>query len=691
MTTPLSLLFGVHAHQPSDNFADVLEHAVDRCYRPFLETLDAYPRFRFSFHCSGPLFTFLCDRVPDVVHRLERMVARGQTELFGGGDAEPVLAAIPERDRRGQLRAFSDRLEARFGRRPRGAWLTERAWEATIVPSLAACGIDYVTVDDYHFLCTGRESSELTGYFTTEEDGRRLDLFPISEALRYKIPFAPATDVVSYLEGLDTARSGVAAIYFDDIEKFGIWPDTHEWVYGRGWLAAFLQGVLASTRIETRTYGEFRAAHRTRGVVYLPSTAYIEMNEWTLPARAAARYAALVRHERAQHRYDDAKPFLRGGIWRNFLSRYPEANWLHKRMLALSDRVASLPGPADAALTRLLYAAQANDAYWHGLFGGLYLPHLRRGLYRALIGLEHALDRLHPRPPRGASDLDCDGVDEVFLTGAALQAVLRDDGLGAVIELDSYAFCQNFGDTLRRHAEHYHQAIEAGDQRAEPSEGIASAHDRVAYRDRIAAEDLVPDLQARTLFVDRLQAIDGTVTPIADYVLADDAGLQPSATLHAACAGAEIDKCVALAGNRLDVSYRVRVAGPARWIVELDLALPSCDGVGGRVVHDGAILGGFADEHTLADATAMTLDDTFMAGRVELHCSPPARIVTRPYRTVSQSEQGFEKIMQSITLTLSWPLDATECRIAVGLAIAGPGHADPPSVMGGAGLLPSPA
>jgi 4-alpha-glucanotransferase/alpha-amylase len=404
MTTPVSLLFGVHAHQPSDNFADVLERAVDRCYRPFLETLDAYPRFRFSFHCSGPLFTFLCDRFPEVVHRLERMVARGQTELFGGGDAEPVLAAIPERDRRGQLRAFSDRLEARFGRRPRGAWLTERAWEATIVPSLAACGIDYVTVDDYHFLCTGRESSELTGYFTTEEDGRRLDLFPISEALRYKIPFAPATDVVPYLEGLDTTRSGVAAIYFDDIEKFGIWPDTHEWVYGRGWLAEFLQGVLASTRIETRTYSEFRAAHRTRGVVYLPSTAYIEMNEWTLPARAAARYAALVRHERALHRYDDAKPFLRGGIWRNFLSRYPEANWLHKRMLALSDRVASLPGPADAALTRLLYAAQANDAYWHGLFGGLYLPHLRRGLYRALIGLEHALDRLHPRPPRGASD-----------------------------------------------------------------------------------------------------------------------------------------------------------------------------------------------------------------------------------------------------------------------------------------------
>ena len=676
MTDPVSLLFGVHAHQPADNFPEVLERADALCYRPFLETLDAHPQFRFAFHCSGPLYAILCERFPADVRLLERMVARGQVELFGGGDAEPVLAAIPERDRRGQLRRFSDRLAAHFGERPCGAWLTERAWEASVVPALVECGIEYVTVDDYHFLCAGRDKAELTGYFTTEEDGRRLDLFPISESLRYRIPFAPAAEVVAELEAFGDAAGASAAIYFDDIEKFGIWPETHEWVYGRGWLAEFLAGVLASPRIATRTYREFRAAQRTRGIVYLPSTAYIEMNEWTLPAAAAARYSALVDRERAARRYDDVKPFVRGGIWRNFLSRYPEANWLHKRMLGLSARLEALPqARADPRLTQWLYAAQANDAYWHGLFGGLYLPHLRRGIWRSLLALEQALDRITPRAPREACDHDCDGVDELFLSTQALQAVIRLDGRAELIELDAYALAHNFGDTLRRHAENYHRAIAAGQRRDAPAEGIASAHDRLAFRHPVDPADLVPDPRARTLFTDALEAADGGLAPIDAYADVGAEPALPAAHFRALQAGAVIDKRIALRGDRVHVAWRVSGAPAGRFVVELDLALPSCDGFGGRFVRRGSILGGFGEEHALAEADQFALDDTVLGGTVEFRCTPPARVLARPYRTVSQSEEGFEKIMQSIALTLSWPLDAAATTaIDVELAIA-PGNA----------------
>ena len=671
----VSLLFGVHAHQPADNFPEVLERADALCYRPFLETLDAHPQFRFSLHCSGPLYAILCERFPADVRMLERMVARGQVELFGGGDAEPVLAAIPERDRRGQLRTFSDRLAVRFGERPRGAWLTERAWESSVVPSLVDCGIEYVTVDDYHFLCAGRDPGELTGHFTTEEDGRRLDLFPISEVLRYRIPFAPAAEVVAHLEALAGSADGTAAIYFDDIEKFGIWPETHEWVYGRHWLAEFLAGVLASPRIETRTYREFRAAHRTRGIVYLPSTAYIEMNEWTLPAPAAARYSALVERERDQGRYDDVKPFVRGGIWRNFLSRYPEANWLHKRMLGLSERLdASPPARAERRLTDLLYAAQANDAYWHGLFGGLYLPHLRRGIYRSLLALEHALDRIAPRAPCESRDHDCDGVDELFLSNGTLQAVIRLDGHAAIVELDAYALSQNFGDTLRRHPENYHRAIAAGHRRDVPAEGIASAHDRLAFRHPVDPADLVPDPRARTLFADALEAADGSLAPIDAYAAVDDGSELPAAHFRAMQAGATLDKRIALLDDRVHVAWQISGAPDRRFVVELDLALPSCDGMGGRFMRAGSILGGFGQEHVLAEADQFALDDVVLGGTVEIRCTPPARVQARPYRTVSQSEEGFEKIMQSITLTLSWPLDAAATGIDMVLAIA-PGNA----------------
>ena len=232
MSEPVSLLFGVHAHQPVGNFPGVIDDAHNRCYRPFLKVLHGHPDFHFAVHFSGWLLDYLIERFPEDMNLLREMVERGQVELFGAGDTEPVLAAIPNRDRIGQVERFSNKLEKRLGHRPQGAWLTERVWESTVVPSLVDCGMRYVIVDDYHFLCSGKNLSELDGYFTTEEDGRRLDLFPISESLRYKLPFSPAGDAVSYIESLSEEGGGRsrAAIYFDDIEKFGLWPETFQWV-----------------------------------------------------------------------------------------------------------------------------------------------------------------------------------------------------------------------------------------------------------------------------------------------------------------------------------------------------------------------------------------------------------------------------------------------------------------------------
>src|SRR5687768_6131490 len=204
---PVSLLFGVHAHQPVGNFPSVLVHAHERCYQPFLQVLYRYPAFHFAMHISGWLLDWLITHYPEDMKLLREMVDRKQVELFGAGDTEPILAAIPNRDRIGQIQRFSDKLKIKLGERPQGAWLTERVWEATVVPALADCGIRYVMVDDYHFLCAGKSVEELDGYFTTEEDGRKLDLFPISETLRYRLPFSPAEEAVAYIESL-TRQSG---------------------------------------------------------------------------------------------------------------------------------------------------------------------------------------------------------------------------------------------------------------------------------------------------------------------------------------------------------------------------------------------------------------------------------------------------------------------------------------------------
>src|SRR5205085_2738211 len=87
---------------------------------------------------------------------------------------------------------------------------------------------------------------------------------------------------------------------------------------------------------------------------------------------------------------DDMEKF---GAWRGSFRKYPESNLLHKKMLRVSARIAAAPVRHDGSKAAdellqardLLLRAQCNDAYWHGIFGGIFAPYLRTDPWRNLI------------------------------------------------------------------------------------------------------------------------------------------------------------------------------------------------------------------------------------------------------------------------------------------------------------------
>lgn len=656
MAKTTAFLFGVHAHQPVGNFPFVMDDAHRRCYQPFLHMMYRFPDFPFAIHISGWLFDYLHRHYPEDVALLREMVQRGQAEIFGAGYTEPVLAAIPALDRIGQIERMSDLMEHALGQRPLGAWLTERVWDAGVVVPLAECGVRYSTVDDYHFMCAGKSSADLSGYFSTEDGGRRLDLFPISEALRYRLPFSPADEAVRYLESLAGENGSNAAIYFDDIEKFGVWPETYEWVYERGWLTSFIEGVLASGLIKPMRFCDYHAQARTRGVIYLPTTSYIEMNEWTLPAAPARRYAEMVNDSKQHGNYEADKPFLRGGIWRNFLSRYPEANWMHKRMVHLSSRYHALPTKKQSPeMLESLYEAQANDAYWHGLFGGLYLPHLRRAVYNALVRLEAMLDRVDARPAAVALDMDMSGYEELFLQNGVLQAVVTGDGTASLCELDAYQLDHNFADTLARREEHYHHKVMLNQASQHEGAGISNPHERVSFKHAITPEDMVFDTYRRTLFLDRI--VGGAGEPRLVHYGAPEMSVKvPAAKFVSELAQGALSKEIQVRENTVAVSYRLIGEGDGHFEVELNIAMPSCDGPAGSFRVGGVIAGGFGQAHRYDECSEILLQDEVLGGALAISASVAASVHSAPCFSVSQSEGGFEKIMQAVTLRLSWSL-----------------------------------
>ncbi len=451
----IPFLFGIHCHQPADNFSHVVDWATNVSYAPFLKEALQHKDFKFAVHYSGWLLEYIRQHHKDTFKDLKTLASNGQVEFFTGGFYEPVLSAIPSDDRRGQVKMLSDYIKKHFGQTPTGMWLTERVWDPAIIPDITEVGVKNLIIDDYHLIAAGFPQASITGYFTTEQDGCKVNLFPIDRMLRYLTPFKPEKEVTDYISSLKDKNTKLVTC-FDDGEKFGVWPSTFEWCYEGGWLKRFIESVVENENIEFMHYSEAANTIKPSGTAYLPITSYIEMGEWSLFADRFEKFEEMKEYIKASPYKNDAEQFLKGSIWKNFLVKYPESNRLHKRTLDLSLR--GRPYKKDKKFLDLLYRSQCNDSLWHGIFGGLYLPNLRDNAWKPLIEAEVMYEKLAgvKLPVTEIGDFDYDGYDEAYIRTENFNAlfVSRDAGQMATLELkDKY---WNLLGTIARRKEGYH-------------------------------------------------------------------------------------------------------------------------------------------------------------------------------------------------------------------------------------------
>jgi 4-alpha-glucanotransferase len=315
-----------------------------------------------------------------------------------------------------------------------------------------------------------------------------------------------------------------------------------------------------------------------------------------------------------------------------------------------------------------LYETQANDAYWHGLFGGLYLPHLRRAIYNAIVRLEALLDAAAPRQQKHVADLDLDGDDEVFLQNGVLQAVIRQDGSAAICEFDAYRLCHNFADTLSMPHEHYHRKVHAQPAAEHQGEGIANPHERVIHKHEITQQDMQIDEQKKLMFLDRW-LVDDTET-IPGYVLSKHAGM-PLGTVFVADLGAgKIRKSIVLDDARLYVAYHFDGIGAGVFRVTANIAMPSCDGPAGRFRVGDEIMGGFGQLLQLDEMKSIALEDAVLGGKLAVSVNRAVSLDSQPCFSVSQSEAGFEKIMQAVVLTFECTLTERDSTLEFCIEVA---------------------
>ena len=281
------------------------------------------------------------------------------------------------------------------------------------------------------------------------------------------------------------------------------------------------------------------------------------MEKWALPPAAQEQLTRL-EEELGPKQLAASTSFVRGGHWHHFLVKYPESNRMHKTMLALSALSRRRGDPPEAR--RAIGRAQCNDAYWHGVFGGLYLPHLRTAIWRQLAIAERVL-RHGEALACEELDLDYDGFPELWVHSSQFSALISPRRGGAIEVFTRFSDLTNLADVLTRRRESYHEPPKPDSPSHDDNAGgggTASIHD-IERAARL--KELPPvDAEPRAILVERL--IANAVTS-AQYARAQYQPLRSwsAVAMRATVTQASDRLTVLLQGEGLDKQLQFDAAG----------------------------------------------------------------------------------------------------------------------------------
>jgi len=685
MSRSIFLGLAIHNHQPVGNFDFVFAEAYEKAYEPFLALLERHPTIKMTLHYSGPLRDWLMANRPEFLPRVAALVARGQVEMMTGGYYEPILVAIPGDDRLGQIRKMTRAVREDFGHEAKGAWLTERVWEPPLAKVFAQAGVEYTVVDDAHFHYAGFRG-EIFGYYVTEEEGWPLKLYASSKRLRYTIPWREVRETIEWLREEATPEGTKIAVMGDDGEKFGLWPGTYEHLWKKGWMEEFFTALEEnSSWLQTITLGEYVKRYPPAGRAYLPDASYEEMTEWSLPAALSSQIVE-IKDRLKREGQEEILSFIRGGFWRHFLVKYPEVNDMHKKMLLVHDKVRAMPpSPWQEKALDELWKGQSNCPYWHGVFGGIYLPHIRAANYQHLLAAERLADEaLHPEEgwlEYSLVDFRRDTHKELLVSGDSVNLYFDLHRGGTLFEWDWRKKGLNLLNNISRRPEGYHKLL--GQITRESEEAPKTIHEIVEAKEEGLEAFLVYDSYRRTAFIDHFLPLElplpdfckGDYKEIGDFVdqpykheIREEPGrlrltLFRDGYLHQGdLLPFRVEKRFSIPSGEVElpVTYRVTNNSPqtitVRFGIELNFGLLS--GHSPQAYYE---IEGYNSAHL--DSTGETekvggfrLVNRDLGLAIRIKVDPEATLWRFPIETVSQSESGFERIYQASSLLLHWGL-----------------------------------
>jgi hypothetical protein len=415
MKSGLRIILGSHNHIPYGAGDEEGEHIYAARLKPFIQTLNQFPKIPAALHYSGALLTWLEANHPELINILEDLISRKQVEILGGGFYEPMMPLLPYNDKVGQIELLTAYLRKKFGKRPQGCWIPQAAWEQQLVGVLDACGMSYTFLEERYFAAAGFSGSGPRAPCISENQGKIAVVFPLSEQLQTAFATRDASQVLDRLIQ-DTLSQDAAS----QDTLITVFPDR---------LFAGEEGESAEAR-----YGRFfESLSNVSGAV-----------EFTTPAKY---------HKNLGHLH---KAYFPGDAGRNFLIDYPEANDLYAKMLFTHVLINQLRGDKARKQNAReeLWKAQGYTLFTSaasppgGNYADIRRAPLRKAVYKALLGAERICrDQGKFTPSLLAFDFDFDGKTEYLFQDRNINCYVTSAG-ASVFELDYLPKTWNYLDTF---------------------------------------------------------------------------------------------------------------------------------------------------------------------------------------------------------------------------------------------------
>ncbi len=622
---PIDFAIALHFHQPVGNFNEIFQRTYNNCYLKFLKLLQKHPRVKMSFHFSGSLLSWIEKNHPPFFDLVKELVESNQVEIISGGFYEPILPMISEEDAIGQIKMLTNYINKKFAFKPTGAWIPERIWEPQLASTLNKARIKYAIVDDTHFMKAGLDKSDTYGYYLTGHSLKTVALFGSDKTLRYYIPFKDPKETINYIKRVSQNKKGIF-FYGDDAEKFGEWPRTYKLVYEDGWLNNFFKMLIENSEwLHTVTLQEAMARHRPLGKIFIPTASYDEMIKWS------------------------------GGSWRNFFIKYPESNQMHKKMMWVSKRIKNLKRKTTdkkikqllESATEYLYKGQSSCAYWHGIFGGLYLFNLRGAIYENLIKAESTLDRIEYKSANiQTADYNYDNFREIIFSNRLISAYLSPHSGGRLLELDYKPLAANLTNILSRRKESYHRQIKNVKIIYDPYtkscllDHIMPAH--VTYQQFKAANFReAEDFINRSYSYKIKRSKEGSV--IIMKAASGKISIEKKITLYDKISNMRADYSIKnISEKTLDITFGV----------EFNIVMPD-----GNPPHNVKAY------MQLTSASDFNMEDKEGKVNLQFNTEPASRVWTYSINTISRSEKDYKYNYQGSTVLFNWPLRLAQEKI----------------------------